>query len=62
MGGARDYNAKGNESVRERQILSFTPVQNLRNKTNEQRGKKRQTKKQTPNYREQTDGGEWRDG
>ena len=37
---------------------------NLRNKTNDQR--KRQTKKQTLNYREQTDGYQkgrgWRDG
>jgi len=29
---------------------------NLRNQTNEQRKKKRQTKKQTLNYVEQTDG------
>ena len=39
--------------------MDFTHMWNLRKKTKEQRGKKkreRQTKKQTLNYREQTDG------
>ena len=35
---------------------------NLRNKTNKQGGKKRQTKKQTLNCREQTDGYQRGDG
>ena len=47
MGGARKYNAKY-KSVRERQIpYDFTYVLNLRNKTNEQRGKERECKKRT---------------
>ena len=39
-------------------------MQNLKIQTNEQRGKKRerQTKKQTLNYREQTDGYQMRGG
>ena len=42
----------------------FTHMWNLRNKTSKKRGKKkkeRQTRKQTFNYREQTDG-YWRGG
>ena len=36
--GCRGYNAKGNQSVRERQIpYDFAYIQNLRNKTNRQR-------------------------
>ena len=57
VNGARDYYAKQNKSVRERQIsYDFTHMWILRSKTNEQRGKKRerQTKKQTLSYREQT--------
>ena len=34
----------------------FTHMWNLRNKTSEQRKKKREPKNQTLNYREQTDG------
>ena len=42
MDGAREYNAKWNKSVRERQIpYDFTHMWNLRNKTNEQREKER---------------------
>ena len=48
-----EYNAKQNKPVRERQTpYDFTPMWNLRNKTNEQRKKgerERKTKKQTPN-------------
>ena len=74
MDGARDYYAKQNKSVRERQIpYDFTHMWNLRNKTNEQGGKeKRETEKergkpnQETDYREHTDGyqrgGGWRDG
>jgi len=70
MDRATEYKAKGNKSVRERQIpYGITHMWNLRNKTNEQRGKKgreRQAKKQTLNYREHTDdyqrGGRWGDG
>ena len=41
MDGAREYNAKQNKSVRERQIpYDFTHLWNLRNKTNKQRRKK----------------------
>ena len=53
------YYSKQNKSGRERQIpYSFTHTWNLRNKTNKQKGKKkeRQIKKQTLHYREQTDG------
>ena len=43
--GAREYNAKQNKSVRERQIpYDFTHLWNLRNKTNKQR-KKRESDK-----------------
>ena len=53
MNGTREYNSKRNKSVRERQMpYDFTHMWNLRNKTNEQREKKRETKKQTLNYRE----------
>ena len=62
---SREYNAKEIKSVREIQIpYDLTHMWNLRNKSNEQR-KKRQTKKQTLNYRAQTNsyqrggGGEW---
>jgi len=45
MDGAREYNAKWNKSVRERQVpYDFTHMWNLRNKTNEQRQKKRAKK------------------
>ena len=52
MDGARGYYAKGNKSVRERQIpYDFTYMWNLKNIRNEQ------TKlKQTHRHREQTDG------
>ena len=46
-------------SVSERQILyDFSQVRNLRNKTDEHREKKKegQIRKQTLNYREQTEG------
>ena len=63
MSGPRKFNAKWNKPVRERQIpYDFTNMWNLRNKTNEQREKERereregQTKKETLNHREQTDG------
>ena len=40
--GTREYNAELNKSVRERQIsYDFTYMWNLRNKTDEHRGKKR---------------------
>ena len=43
MDGVRVYYAKQNKSVRERQISSdFTHIWNLRNKTDEHRGDKRQ--------------------
>ena len=47
--------------ISQRQIqYDFTPMWNLRNKTSKQRRRKRvkgkQTKKQTLNYRQQTDG------
>ena len=58
MDGARVCNAKQNKSVRERQIpYGFTHMWNLRNnKKIEQTTKKRQTKKQTLNYREHAAG------
>ena len=61
LNGAREYNNanKSNKPVRESQTLcDFTYMWNLRNKTSEQRGKKRekQTKRQTLNSREQTVG------
>ena len=68
LGGARVYYAKQNKSARERQTpYDIIHTWNLRNETNEQRGRKeRQTKKQTPNYGEQTDGhqrgGGWGEG
>ena len=41
MDGAKEYNAKQNKSVRERQTpYDFTHMCNLRNKTNIQRKKK----------------------
>ena len=43
MDEAREYYTKRNKSVREKQIpYDFTHMWNLRNKTNEQRGKKRE--------------------
>ena len=57
MDGAREYNARQNKSIRERQIpYDLTHMWNLRNRTNEQRKREREreTKKQTLNYREQT--------
>ena len=43
MVGAKEYNAKQNKSVRERQIpYDFTHMWNLRNKTKEQRGAERE--------------------
>ena len=58
MDGTRVYRAKGNKSLRERQIpYDFTHMWNLRNKTDERvGGKEREAnhKKQTLNYREQT--------
>ena len=45
--------------IREKQIpYDFIQMWNLRNKTNELRGKERERQigKQTPNYREQSDG------
>ena len=64
MAGTRVYYAKQSRSVRERQIPNdFSHMWNLRNKTDEHEGKKReeQTIKQTLNYREQTEGC-WRGG
>ena len=55
MDKAREYNAKQNKSIRERQIpYNFTHMWNLRNKTNKE--KKGQTKKQILKYREQISG------
>ena len=60
---ARKHNAKQNKSVRERKIPYDPPhMWNLRNQTNEQRKKERQTKEQTLNCRKQTDGYHWRGG
>ena len=43
MDGPRVYYAKQNKSVKERQIpYDFTHMWNLKDKTNEQRGKKRE--------------------
>ena len=66
MDRTRRYYVKQNKSVRERQIpYDLTLMWNLRNKINEQRGKKRGKPRNTLNYREQCDGyqrgGEWRD-
>jgi len=48
MDGAREHHAKQNTSVRERQILyDFTHMWNLRNKTNKQREKMRETNQET---------------
>ena len=45
MDGAREYNAKQNKSVRERQMpYHFTHMWNLRNKTNVQREEKKRDK------------------
>ena len=54
----RQYYAKQNKSVRERQTYDFTHMWNLRNKTNKQSGEKRakQAKILILNYREHTDG------
>ena len=48
--GPRGYGAQGNESVRERQTpFDFTPVWNVRIKTNEQTWKKEKQQNQTFN-------------
>ena len=57
--GELEYIMLNNMSVRERQLsYDFTQMWNLRNKTNGQRGEKRegQTKKLSLKYREHTDG------
>ena len=42
MDGIREYYAKQNKSVRERQMpYNFSHMWNLRNKTNEQKGKRK---------------------
>ena len=65
MDGARDYDAKENKLVRERQIpYDLIPMWNEKRgkkggAEREQRGKKKrepQTKEKTLNYRKQTDG------
>ena len=53
MNGAREYNAKRNKSVRDRQIAYFTHMWNLRKKTNKD---KKEAKNQTLDYREQING------
>ena len=60
---AREYNAKQNKSEKDKYHM-ISLMWSLRNKTNEQRRKKKekQTKKQTLNYREQTDGYQRGDG
>ena len=56
MDGSRGYNAKQNQSVRERQLpYDPTHMWTLRNKTNEPR-KKETNKNQTLKYREQSGG------
>ena len=48
MDGSIKYNAKQNKSVRESQTpYNFTPMWNLRNQTNKQRGKIRETERET---------------
>ena len=50
MDGAREYYAKWNKPVKERQIpYSFTQMWNLRNKTNEQ-SKKREENQETDSW------------
>ena len=45
MDGAREYNAKQNKSVRERQMpYDFTHIWNVRNKTDEQSWEKKRGK------------------
>ena len=58
MDGAREYNAKQSQSVRERQIpYDFTHMWNLRINKQMSKGKKRErTKKWTLSYTEQTGG------
>jgi len=52
MDGSREYNAKQNKSIRDRQRpYDFTHMWNLRDKTNEQT-----KKKHTLKYRERTGG------
>ena len=49
--GARVYYAKQSKSVRERQIpYDFTPMENLRNKTNEHGEKKREISQEIDSY------------
>lgn len=55
MDKARDLNAKQNKSEKKKYHRFHSSV-GFKNKTNEQRGKERKTKKQTLNSREQTDG------
>ena len=51
MDRARAYRAKQNQSVREGQTpYDLTYMWNLRNKTNEQRGKKGETNQETDSY------------
>ena len=46
MDGPREYNAKQSQPVRKRQIpYDFTHMCNLKNKTNEQRNKKKEKPK-----------------
>ena len=50
MDGAKEYTAKWNKSVRERQTpYDFTQMWNLRNKTNEQKGKKEREREKPRN-------------
>ena len=60
MDGARDYNAKRNKSEKDKYRMISLIWEHLRNKTKEQRVKKkkreRQIKKQILNYREQNNG------
>ena len=52
MHGAKQYYAKQNTLVRERQIpYDFTDMWNLRNKTSEHKGKERETERDRGNPR-----------
>ena len=56
MDGAGVYYAKCNKLVRERKIpYDFTHLCNLRNKTDEHRGKRERGKPENRFYREQTE-------
>ena len=72
MDGTRGYYAEQNKSIRERQIpYDFTHTWNLRNKTEEYRGREGKIKQdeiregdkpqETVNHRKQTEG-HWRGG